>query len=68
MTKAEAIAIGALLPNARRDIQEVALRLKMHDEDRITLDAESIQNAVERLERSVESIDTVAKMASAELD
>ncbi len=68
MTKAEAIAIGALLPNARRDIQEVALRLTMHGEGKIELTADWIQNSLERLERSVASIDTVAKMAMAELD
>ena len=68
MTKAEAIAIGALLPNARRDIQEVTLRLTMHREGKLLLTDDDVDNSVVRLTRAVESLDTVAKMARAELD
>ena len=68
MTKAEAIAIGALLPNARRDIQEVTLRLTMHREGKLLLTDDEVDNSVVRLTRAVESLDTVAKMARAELD
>ncbi len=68
MTKAEAIAINALLPDARRDVQEVQLRLTMHNEGKLDLNAESIENSAKRLARSVEAIDTVTKMAHASLD
>ncbi len=68
MTKAEAIAIGALLPNARRDVQEVTLRLSMHNEGKLPMTSENVDNSVVRLTRAVESLDTIAKMAQAELD
>lgn len=67
MTKAEAVAINALLPQAHSDIQEVVVRIKMHGEGKITLNAEWIEDSINRLNKSVEAIVTVTKMASAEL-
>ncbi len=68
MTKAEAIAINALLPDARRDIQEVQLRLTMHNAGKLDLSEDAIDDSAERLARSVDAIDTVTKMAIASMD
>ncbi len=68
MTKSEAIAITTLLPPAHRDIQEVALRMKMHKEGKITLDGDHIANSIDRLNRAVDAIITVNKMAYAEIE
>ena len=68
MTKAEAIAITTLLRPAEKDINEVALRLKMHDEGKISLNADSIKNCVDRLAASSDVVHTTIKMANAELD